>query len=651
MRRLIWTVALVVLAAAGSNARPAAARSANIPDFRVLSDSTRVVDPNVNRPLGVTPPALLTPRVLIAGDSWAQYMWDDGSHNLLLDRFGHEDKRAVSLSLGSDPGPGHTGPEYSISGSEARQWADTANYPWIANMVAALEANPTIDTVVLSIGGNDILAGKSGGGWYKDMDLDVPGSEAALFARIEADTRAIIDAALAVRPEIRVLLSSYDYPNFNVGFWCFVYACPKRQDLSRNPSTDLITDAELNDMMVRVETERIGWVNDTPRLDFDHGVGLMHYRYGDGVTGALLLPAPGQEPPLFAPFPGGNPLRPTLRSNFRRPNNIDADPIHLNVDGYRHKIVGEIETHFFPTYRGEVMETVFAEGGVFDGWADGVTSGSSGMRVGDTGAQTAAAILSFDTSIIPDGATVTRAVLYVTRDAATGTNPFTSGLFGAPRVDVIGGVFGNPEVEPSDATAVAQAADAGIAFGSAAANGDAIRIELTTAGLAAVNALGRTQLRLRFTTTDGDGGSDYVTFRDGEAAPPAATGFGSVARYMGTSAPFLDLSWVEPSGVADGGGAGRPPVALRAASPNPFGASTTLRFALADEGAVQLDLFDVGGRHVRRLLDGLHSAGHGQVTWDGRDDRGRDVPPGVYFARLVGPGGALATARLVRVER
>jgi len=109
--------------------------------------------------------------------------------------------------------------------------------------VAALTANPTIETVVLSIRGNGILAAKSGGGWYKDMDLDNAGSEEALFNTIEANTQSIIDAVLAVRPNINVLLSSYDFVNFNVNpFLCLFYACPKRQDLSRDPDNDLMVE-------------------------------------------------------------------------------------------------------------------------------------------------------------------------------------------------------------------------------------------------------------------------------------------------------------------------------------------------------------------------------------------------------------------------
>lgn len=635
--------ALVGLAATLTLAWPAAPARAQDP--HVLEDTTRY-NPGANQLLSTTPPAVVLPRVLLAGDSWAQYMWDDGSHNDIFDKFGQEDRRALSRSLGSDPGPGYTGPEYAVSGSEARQWADTAHYPWIANMVAALQANPTIDLVVLSIGGNDILAGKPDGGWYKDMDLDVPGSEAALFQRIHDDTFTIVNAALAVRPNIRVLLSSYEYPNFNVGFWCFVYACPKRQDLSRNPSTALITDVELNDMMVRVETQRIGWVAGEPRLLFDHGVGLMHYFYGDGTSAARTLPYPGQVAPLYTPFPGGNKLKPTLRANFRKPNGIDADPIHLNFDGYQYKIINETETTFFPWFRGVATGTFTSQGGANEGWADGVNSGTTAIRIGDTGLRPCAGLVSFDTSDIPDGATVTAASLYLIRDALTGTDFFSTGAAGTPVVDVKRGSFGAAAVEPADLTAPADAPASGYVVGSAKSDGYAIRVELTGAALAAINDQGLTQVRIAFPTLNAGTGADYVAFRDGDAPLPAPSGKPTLADYMGSSKPFLDVTWNAPSGVAEG--APPPPAAvMRPNSPNPFGASTSLRFGLARAGAARVDLFDVQGRRVRALFDGALDAGDHALTWDGRDDRGAPVAAGVYLARL-SAGGATSVTRVVR---
>lgn len=622
--------------AIAGHAVPAAAQ-----DFRVLRD-TVPADPAANLAPTLVPAALLTPRLLLAGDSWAQYMWDDGSHNDLFDRFGHADKRAVSRSLASDPGPGYTGPEYAISGSEARQWADPVKYPWIANMVAELQANPTIDRVLLSIGGNDVLAGKSGGGWYKDMDLDLAGSEAALFAKIQGHTLQIIDAALAVRPDLRVILSSYDYPNFNTGIWCLAYACPKRRDLSRDPDNKLITDSELNAMMVGVERDRIAWTNSHTRSDFDHAVGLMHYFYGDGVSAPRTLPRPGQTPPAYNPFPGGNPLRPALRSNFRSA----PDPIHLDVEGYEYKVAHETEGLFLPLFRGNTAATFFSIGGNEDGWTDGNVTGTTAIRLGDNGAAALRGIISFDTSSLPDNAQVTQARLYLSRESATGINPFTSGALGTPTVDVRTGTFGAPAIETSDAGAVATASDAGWVIGSVAANGHALGIEFKAAGLAAINPTGRTQLRVSFPQVGSSAGGDYVAMSDGDRSV-TPTGFPTLAAYMGTSAPFLDVAYTLPLAVGEPASDG---ARVLPASPNPFRLSTSIRFELPQAASVRLEIFDVRGARVALLKKGniLPAGGHA-TTWDGRDHAGGLAPPGIYLVRLEA-GGKAWLSRVVRLE-
>jgi len=74
---------------------------------------------------------------------------------------------------------------------------------------------------------------------------------------------------------------------------------------------------------------------------------------------------------------------------------------------------------------------------------------------------------------------------------------------------------------------------------------------------------------------------------------------------------------------------------LRPGTPNPFNPRTTLRFALpADAARVRLDVYDVQGRRVRILHDGALAAGEHTVVWNGMDDRGRDLPSGVYVCRL-----------------
>ena len=69
-----------------------------------------------------------------------------------------------------------------------------------------------------------------------------------------------------------------------------------------------------------------------------------------------------------------------------------------------------------------------------------------------------------------------------------------------------------------------------------------------------------------------------------------------------------------------------------AAAPNPFGGRTQLTFQLARTGRVSLRIVDVNGRSVRQLPDATYAPGAHSLEWDGHDDEGRAVSPGVYFA-------------------
>ncbi|MEZ5064458.1 MAG: proprotein convertase P-domain-containing protein [bacterium] len=73
---------------------------------------------------------------------------------------------------------------------------------------------------------------------------------------------------------------------------------------------------------------------------------------------------------------------------------------------------------------------------------------------------------------------------------------------------------------------------------------------------------------------------------------------------------------------------------LSAPRPNPFGERTELRFQIERAGDVQLEVYDVAGRHVRTLLNRAMAAGSHVVTWDGRGAEDRAVATGIYFVRL-----------------
>jgi hypothetical protein len=86
--------------------------------------------------------------------------------------------------------------------------------------------------------------------------------------------------------------------------------------------------------------------------------------------------------------------------------------------------------------------------------------------------------------------------------------------------------------------------------------------------------------------------------------------------------------------------------ALRAASlvlernvPNPFNPSTSIELSLTQPESVRLEVFDVRGRLVAVVHDGVLGAGTHSLRWDGIDQTGQTVASGTYFARARGAAG------------
>jgi hypothetical protein len=77
------------------------------------------------------------------------------------------------------------------------------------------------------------------------------------------------------------------------------------------------------------------------------------------------------------------------------------------------------------------------------------------------------------------------------------------------------------------------------------------------------------------------------------------------------------------------------PYALYANVPNPFNPTTQIAFHLPEASGVDLEILDLSGRPVRRLIAARHfQPGTHSVLWDGKSDSGRLMPSGVYFYRL-----------------
>ncbi len=91
-------------------------------------------------------------------------------------------------------------------------------------------------------------------------------------------------------------------------------------------------------------------------------------------------------------------------------------------------------------------------------------------------------------------------------------------------------------------------------------------------------------------------------------------------------------------------GGAQPPIealptvhALRQSVPNPTKMGATIAFDLPAQEFVRLDVFDLQGRLVRTLVDGVTPAGRHEADWNGQGTKEERVPPGIYFYRIKTP--------------
>ena len=77
------------------------------------------------------------------------------------------------------------------------------------------------------------------------------------------------------------------------------------------------------------------------------------------------------------------------------------------------------------------------------------------------------------------------------------------------------------------------------------------------------------------------------------------------------------------------------------AFPNPARGQMELHFSLSRPVAASLEIHDLTGRRVRQLEPASARAGSQTLSWDGRDDRGVALRPGLYLARFTSGGRTL----------
>ena len=130
------------------------------------------------------------------------------------------------------------------------------------------------------------------------------------------------------------------------------------------------------------------------------------------------------------------------------------------------------------------------------------------------------------------------------------------------------------------------------------------------------------------------------------AIPKAALAALPPIRALGLGVTMQLSGW-----IADvGGPSGAAEVAMRAPAPNPARSTSQIAWSQPRAGAARLEIYDVGGRRVRTLMDGVQTAGEHAESWDLTDGGGVRVGAGLYFARLSVAGEHARVQRITVVR-
>ncbi|MDP8221046.1 MAG: T9SS type A sorting domain-containing protein, partial [Candidatus Stygibacter frigidus] len=72
--------------------------------------------------------------------------------------------------------------------------------------------------------------------------------------------------------------------------------------------------------------------------------------------------------------------------------------------------------------------------------------------------------------------------------------------------------------------------------------------------------------------------------------------------------------------------------------PNPFNPSTTIKYDLAVDSHIRLDIFNIKGQHITSLVNEYQTAGEYKVQWQGISDNNTSIPSGIFFYKLSAEG-------------
>ena len=447
-------------------------------------------------------------KVMVIGDSWANFIGLDQVINTSLEKWGHSNYKYFTNSILAE------------NGTETTDFLQPAKLNEIANQ---LNSHPEIEIVHLSLGGNDVL-----NQWHTSWS---PAQTDSLLDSLYNRLVTIIDFIKVTKPGVKILWSGYAYPNFGEiieDMAPFQSSHPFYATWSGMGEPDFL---EINTLLNFFSDTISALAAADPQVDFIPATGLMQYAFGQPTN--LGVPPGGSYAINTAPMPEGFPDYPSPKNSMRT-YIIFRDCFHLSPEGYGQLL----EYHTRKFYQKALMDDQYllSEGGTRDGSVSSQGAVSNTLLLGESGSEEFSTIISFNTTVMPDTG-ASKASIFLRRESLAGTNPVGTTI----QVTIAPGFFGvTADVEAADYGAPGNASDVACRFGSDTDDGHWIRLDLPESLLPYITNDTITQFIISISASTGG----LITFSDAsdpEHAPVLNLTYGPVTVGLAENSISNDL--------------------------------------------------------------------------------------------------------------
>ncbi len=282
--------------------------------------------------------------ILVMGDSWSSFMCYFNSFERVLLKEGYRERnkhsrRSVFRKKKLNHKVGIKGCHYTTKlGAETKNFLAGKRKKRVLKLLKKYES---IKVVFFSIGGNDLIDH-----WKADMS---PNEEYELYESSFIRLKEVVAYIKAARPDVKIIISGYDYPNFSV-FNRWINFKGTYEKIGK-PETKRINQTVVD------YSRHISRINEIEGVEYIQHYGLMQYHLGNlerGLEEGRTLEPEEISPPYDPGQIGGDiELESDIRSFSRFPL-VYQDNYHLSRFGFK-KMVEHVMDNYLRSWIDEAL--------------------------------------------------------------------------------------------------------------------------------------------------------------------------------------------------------------------------------------------------------------------------------------------------------